>query len=352
MVFAPEIATRLQPFFGHRSATRLVLGARALRSPPARFDPASRWQALRTMLGEFASREVAGLPVTLRAQSGGDLLASATVMTDGEGFAHFDLTLTRPWPLPDAPRWDSVALHWENAAGAQSTLAQVLAPGVTGGLAVISDIDDTVIETGITGGWRNLARNMRRVVAHLPHERDAVAGAAAFFRALAGEAGETTGQRPVFYVSSSPWNLFPYLLAYKQLHRLPLGPLTLRDWGLGRSTLGSSSHGAHKIAAIAAIIAMHPALRFVLVGDDTQGDLPAFAKAAHNHPGRIAGVFLRRTARAPLAGEKAAARAMLEALGVPFWSGEDFAGAEAFLRDQGLVALADEKLRFPPPAQS
>ncbi|MFN6934308.1 MAG: hypothetical protein ACK4NZ_04060, partial [Tsuneonella sp.] len=56
---------RLQPYFGFRSETRLTLSARALRASEAKFTPAGRMRAMRTMLTQFASREVEGLAVRL-----------------------------------------------------------------------------------------------------------------------------------------------------------------------------------------------------------------------------------------------------------------------------------------------
>jgi len=55
--------------------------------------------------------------------------------------------------------------------------------------------------------------------------------------------------RPFFYVSSSPWNLFSYIVAFQRAKGLPLGPLLLRDWGFNRATLAGGSHGDHKRAA-------------------------------------------------------------------------------------------------------
>jgi len=56
---------RVQPFFGYRSRDRLVLGARAMRSPLPRFAPGTRLGAIRTMLSLFASRKAAGVAVRL-----------------------------------------------------------------------------------------------------------------------------------------------------------------------------------------------------------------------------------------------------------------------------------------------
>ena len=268
--------------------------------------------------------------------------------TDSEGFVRFDLELAPEWDLPEHPVWEVAALRWINAQGPQCVEGHVLAPGEDSRLAVISDIDDTIIETGITGGAKAIARNWRRVLAQLPDERIAVPGADVFYGALGGGQVLAPGEvraskriaatrRPFFYVSSSPWNLFSYLVAFQRSKKLPLGPLLLRDWGLNRATFGSSSHGLHKSAAIKEILATYPDLRFALIGDDTQGDLPAFAQVVERHPGRIAAVFVRIAASEKLTAEEEAGKETIEAAGVPFWLGEDYVEGERFLRSLGFT---------------
>jgi len=175
-----------------------------------------------------------------------------------------------------------------------------------------------------------------------------VPGADAFYGALGGGQVLPPGElrperripathRPFFYVSSSPWNLFAYLVAFQRAKGLPLGPLLLRDWGWNRATFGSGSHGLHKGAAIDAILAMYPELRFALIGDDTQGDLPAYAHAVERSAGRVAAIFIRTTAAHDLSPEEVAAKAAIEAAGVPLWLGDSFAVGQDFLAAAGFT---------------
>lgn len=342
---------RIQPYFGHRSETRLVISGRALRSGKSDFASEGTLRSMRTLLSQFASREAAGVTVDLEIGRPDGKKIRHTAISDKEGFVTFDIAFEHQWPLPDHTAWETVSFHWQNSEGQSREEGHVLAPGRDIGLGVISDIDDTIIETGITGGLRSLARNWRRVLAQMPDERIAVPGADEFYNALGGglveladaaQAGTSVpaAHRPFFYVSSSPWNLFTYLVAFKKTRNLPLGPIKLRDWGLNRDTFGSSSHGSHKTDAIRAILEMYPDLRFALIGDDSQGDLVAFADLVSEHPKQITAVFIRTTggAQSP---EEITARATINAAGVPLWLGETYTVGQEFLRAAGLAPHGD-----------
>ena len=342
---------RLQPYFGWRSASQIYLKARALRSRPSNFGAAGRWQALRTMIGQFASHEVEGLAVTLEWMDADGQRRSTDGVTDAEGYVVFDIALDTPWPCALDTQWDVVSLHWRNRTGEQAVDAHLLAPGRSTSLGVISDIDDTIIETGITGNMRAVLRNWRRVLLEMPEQRLLVPGADAFYGALGGGAvlrpgteggDDPTGdslpatRHPFFYVSSSPWNLYSYLVAFKRTRALPLGPIAMRDWGLNRATFGSASHGAHKVAAIESILAGFPHLQFALIGDDTQGDLTAFGDIVARHPDRIRAVFIRKAGEA-FSPEELEAKATIRGNGVPLWLGDAYDTGQAFLRSIGLA---------------
>ena len=347
---APPI--RIQPYYGFRNRERLTISCRALRSGKrdagARFQPSGRWQALRTMVAQFASREVPDIAVELEVRDRDGTAHRHRAVTDNEGYASFDIALDPAQDLSETTVWEVVTFHWHNRDGGQAVDGHVLVPGRDAALGVISDIDDTVIETGITGNLRAIARNWRRVLMQMPDERLLVPQADVFYTALGGGAvladGEgAAGERlpaphhPFFYVSSSPWNLFSYLVAFMKSRHLPLGPLMLRDWGLNRDTFGSGSHGAHKTQAIHRIIEAYPSLRFALIGDDTQGDLTAFAKVVADHPGRIRAVFIRR-AGDPFTPEEREAKATIESADVPLWLGDDYETGHEFMRSIGLAS--------------
>ncbi|MDG6079389.1 DUF2183 domain-containing protein [Erythrobacter litoralis] len=347
MPFFPTAPVRVQPYFGYRNRDRLYLTARALRSRSSAFAKQGRWRAVRTMMAQFASHEVPHLSVDLEIVSPGSTSYRHNGRTDDEGYVHFDIPLEGEWPYEAEPAWETVTLSWRNSEGARSVDAHVLTPGTDTALGVISDIDDTIIETGITGNLRAVMRNWRRVVMQMPEERILVPGADVFYSALGGGEPQAAGEghagahqrashRPFFYVSSSPWNLFSYLVTYMKGRGIPLGPIMLRDWGLNRDTFGSGSHGAHKRAAIDRILATYPEMKFALIGDDSQGDLTAFGEVALAHPGRVRAIFIRKVGEAMSAGERAA-EAAIESADIPLWIGEGYAETRDFLGSIGLL---------------
>jgi phosphatidate phosphatase APP1 len=329
------------PFFGHRSATRLRIAGRALRNRPPRWDHDSRLAKMRALASHFASREYAGLPVQLEIRSPSGESSLHAGFTDDEGYLDFDLPLEN-WAMPRQTEWETVCFTWNDGEGAQSTEGYVLAPGADSDLAVISDIDDTIIETGITGGFRSVLKNWRRILAQMPAERVQVPGSDRFYSALSGGLSPAAGKHlpatrhPFFYVSSSPWNLFAYLTTFIRSRGLPLGPLELRDWGLNRETFGSASHGEHKVLAMRRLLNFYPDLRFALIGDDTQADLTAFARIAWSHKNRIAAIFIRQAGEAH-SPEEEQAKADIRRAGVPLWLGSEYDVGRQFLDRIGLA---------------
>ena len=331
---------RIQPYFGYRNAHRLTIEARALRNAKPEWKHSRRLSKMRALLSSFASREHPRLPVTLTARSPDGRTVSSQGETNDEGFVRFDIELD-DWAAPEHTEWETVELSWITRKGPQRIEGYVLAPGTRATLAVISDIDDTIIESGAAGGAKAIAKNWRRFIAEMPDERVPVPGADKLYGALSGGAVPGPGEHfpathhPFFYVSSSPWNLFSYLVAFMKARDLPVGPIHLRDWGLNRDTLGSSSHGEHKLAQIESIIGFYPSMRFALIGDDTQADLVAFSKVAENHPDRVAAIFIRKAGE-EFSPDEIAAKERIAQSAVPFWMGESYEIGQAFLEKIGL----------------
>lgn len=117
-------------------------------------------------------------------------------------------------------------------------------------------------------------------------------GVAGFYRAL--YQGREGIKNPIFYVSSSEWNLYDLLIDFCVYQGIPKGPFLLRRlatrfYHIGR---GSGSHD-HKIEKIRHIIQVFKGLKFILIGDSGQQDPEIYSRIAHEAPECIAAIYIR-----------------------------------------------------------
>ncbi|MQW78131.1 DUF2183 domain-containing protein [Nocardioides sp. dk4132] len=265
---------RIVAYIGHGSAGRVILRGRVLDNPaPAEtIEGEAVWAAVRRSAAGFLTRELPGVP--LRARIGA---AETTTETDRDGYFETELEasdLVAPWT--DARVSLAAAYRGIEAAGA---VIQVRVAGPQARLGIISDVDDTILQTGVQRTWSMV----RQTLTGSALTRTPFAGAAELYRALEGPGN------PFFYVSSSPWNLHDFLLGFLDHRGFPAGPLLLRDL-VGDGRVGSRGH---KLARIEEVLRLHPRLRFVLVGDSGEHDPEIYAEVVRRHPGRIAAVYIR-----------------------------------------------------------
>ena len=320
------------PFRGHATDRQAFLKGRVLQDPRlTSAEPTdSPVENLLNMLRRFESDEVAGARV--RVEVGG---AAETVTTDAEGY--FRVALRLPAPLPEGRHLHPVRLAVEgtprNPDARADAEGEVLVVPTTAQFGVISDVDDTVLQTGATSFVRMTATTLlSNAHTRLPFE-----GVAAFYRALAFGTG-TTADNPVFYVSSSPWNLYDLLTDFLDLQGLPRGPLFLRDLGLTPDHLVKSGHLDHKLATIRSLLTTHAALPFVLVGDSGQHDPETYAEAVKEFPGRIRAVYLRDVTGEARDAAVRALTATMEAAGVLVHYAPDSLDAARHAAAVGLVS--------------
>ena len=266
---------------GFGTAEHAVLRGRVLEaSVLERSLPAdSTFRSFRRMLRRFFSRELPDASV--RAELG-DGRVSGT--TDDEGY--FDMTVVLPRPRA-AGDWQTaevevVAAPVRGLVPVRAT-AELLIPGKAAELGIISDIDDTVLQTHVTQRlkmiWVTLSGS---AFTRMPFE-----GTSELYHALAaGLSGHANN--PVFYVSKSPWNLYDFLVDFLDHHHLPRGPLLLRDMGLREAPPVD-----HKSAAVCQLLDTYPTLPFVLLGDSGERDPEIYLETAARYPGRIRAIYIR-----------------------------------------------------------
>ena len=271
---------------GYGRAGRVLVLARVLQDEGlARPDPShGKVRNLIAMLKRLESDPLPFAKVRARLAGGNrDLVA------DDEGFVCEWLETGRG----EGAGWASVDLELRQSADEAPAITPVpvLIPAASAPYGVISDMDDTVLQSEVTSFLRAAAI----VLLENARTRLPFAGVAAFYRSLVeGPAGG--GTNPIFYVSSSPWNLYDVIAEFLEAEGIPAGPLLLRDWDLGP---GLFRHGGHKSRHIREILGTYPTLPFILIGDSGQEDPEIYAEIVADHPGRILAVYIRNVVPHP-----------------------------------------------------
>lgn len=294
-----DAGREIDAYIGYATPDQIILRGRVLSALRHATPTAaqSKWQNFRQILGMFFTDEVRGATV----RSG-----ATAAISDEEGY--FTLTL----PRDHQTGWRTEYVYVEGRS--DPVACPVLVPRHDARFMVISDIDDTMMETGAYSLLRNLYTSFtgnsttRQIY---PDARDLMD------RLSAG------GQNPVFYVSSSPWNLHDFLSDVFDTAGLVKGPMFLRDLGLSTTKFITEGHGNHKGASIDLILRANPDLPAILLGDTGQHDAAIYRDVIERHPGRIVAVGLRT----PGPGLDAADRHDLSALNathVPTFATRDF----------------------------
>jgi phosphatidate phosphatase APP1 len=283
---------RIRPYRGYGTQEEIYLKGRVLEGeelPPASEND-NLWDNLVNTFKRFESDEVPHARV--RARFAGD---EAEVAADEEGY--FEVILHPKEPLPSGKLWGTVGLDLleplRPGNPPVSAVGEVFIPPPQAQFGVISDIDDTVLQTDAT----QMLKMARTVFLGNARTRLPFKGAAAFYRALfQGTAPEVFN--PLFYVSSSPWNLYGLLSEFFQLQDIPFGPvLFLRDWGISEDELLPIGHRSHKLQVIRRVLDHYQDLPFILIGDSGQEDPEIYAEVVSLYPERIKAIYIRNVSK-------------------------------------------------------
>ncbi|MDH3299976.1 MAG: DUF2183 domain-containing protein [Acidimicrobiia bacterium] len=281
----PTGPLRIDGYRSFGSGSRVSITGRVLAGP----HPGSAQEgehSLRSagrMASRFLTSEVADVTVEVCYDG-----AARSIRSDDEGYFRVDFEPDRE--ARKGSRWtvaQARALDHEKGAGPWCPV-EVLVVGRDVDRIIISDVDDTILLNGVGAA----VRTVLTTISGSELTREAVPGAADLYQHLCHPA-ETGVDRPIFYVSSSPWNLHDFLVAFLEINEFPPGPLLLRDLGLNRHTFSNSAHRDHKIDSINDILERLPEPRVVLIGDSSLQDAHAFAEIIDTHPGRVEAAFLR-----------------------------------------------------------
>lgn len=313
---------------GFGTQQRVRLSARVLETRDIK--PASQrktiWQSAYASYQRYATRELPGVAVRL---TWGD--ESWEASSNDEGFVTWDFE-----PPPASGGWHDVQLC---LCEAPETVVEghVFIIDHTTEYGVISDIDDTVIETNVTHPLRRAhALFLSEARTRLPFE-----GVSAFYAAL-HEGIHPDRTNPIFYVSSSPWNLYQHINEFLEIHDIPYGPVLLRDWGISREGFAPNGKHTHKLDKIREVLELTDPLPFLLIGDSGQHDPELYAEVVERYGERIRAVYIRNASRR--AGRAEALARIGEAItarGVEFLALSDTVAAARHAAKRGYIRPAE-----------
>jgi phosphatidate phosphatase APP1 len=277
---------------------------------------------LLTGIGRYLSAEVAGAAVVI--DVGG---RTVSAVSDPEGYVDVDLDVALP------PGWHPVTFRLGDDGSVVTGQALVVDPDAR--LGVVSDIDDTIIHTGLT----RLVEAVRTTLLVAEEARVPIPGAAELYTGLVAA---DDGRTPVFYVSTGAWNLHAVLERFLGRHGFPTGPMLMTDWGPGGKWLFREDSVTFKSRTIIERIDEHPQLRWVLVGDSGQHDPEAYASVARARPGRLHAIYIREVPpqSAARAGRVRELADELAELGAPMLLIRDSVAAAEHAHQAGILDAA------------
>lgn len=269
---------RVVPYRGWVTADKAVVLGRAILADVDLEERLAQWpRLLRVSYERFGTLEPPPVSVRVRWEQ-----QAVTASSHTGGFIDVSFPLTGGARSEDTRAELSIG-----EPGTAVALAEVFGFHTHAPFGVISDIDDTVLETELTNPWKRalqLVYSEQRM--RLPFD-----GIAALYQAFVQR------KNPIFYVSNAPWNLFPHVAELLDHHEIPKGPLLLRDTRIAeRVTLDPASGRSvfHKQRALRRIMDDFPSLPFVLLGDSSRRDPLRYVEIAEAYPQRVQAIYIRR----------------------------------------------------------
>jgi len=151
---------------------------------------------------------------------------------------------------------------------------------------VISDIDDTIMVSYST----DLIKRIATVAFKSPQKRRTIDYTSQLFRDLIKQ-----GSR-MFYVSKSESNLFGMISSFLDHHNFPKGDIFLTPYLKFNQLFRPKKDKSYKEKTISFIIT-NSNKKFILVGDDSQKDMEAYAIIVKKFPERVFRIYIRQTKR-------------------------------------------------------
>ncbi|SNR73484.1 Uncharacterized conserved protein [Maribacter sedimenticola] len=278
-------------FQSYGSANRLYVRGRAIEDENIDLDQKGIFNLMQNTWKRFETDEIRNTAIKITLSNG----KSVQGTTDDDGYYLIDEDINGLHDLANDEGWVNFELSFTDTNLKREILlknkfpGEMLIPSEHAKFGVISDIDDTILHTGVVSSlkWKVIINTMFKRAT----KRRQLDGASDFYMKLHhGKTGDEAN--PIFYVSHSPWNLYRYLQLFLKTNNFPKGPLLLRSMASFRMRK-KNDEKPQKQREISNLLKSYPDLPFILIGDSGEKDGDIYQEISTLFPGRIKAIYLR-----------------------------------------------------------
>lgn len=166
----------------------------------------------------------------------------------------------------------------------ESAPAKILNSSQNNEFGIISDVDDTIIQSYAM----NLIKKLRTLVTQNARNRVAFEGVEELYRRLTAK-----NKNPLFFISGSSYNLYDLLVKFCEYQDIPDAPFILRDLGLDARQWLKMGTIKYKKQHIHHLLEFYDQLPFVFIGDSGQKDAEIYLDIYNEFPDRVKAIYIR-----------------------------------------------------------
>lgn len=283
----------LKLYRGYANREELVISGHAFSKYPTKENLYERkgFKHLWSILQLFSVKTIDNIRIVFRF---GNLRSETRTLKDG--YFRFTIPLPEGHTIPSG--WHSYEVSIDDEYQGEyvqlTRRGELLFPP-TGAFVIISDIDDTFLISYSSRFFMKLYVMLtKNVNSRKPH-----ADVAKHYRLLshAGNPENDAGyENMFFFVSSSEWNLYDYIVRFTERSGIPKAIIKLKKIKDNLTDFfgtGGGSHN-HKQRKIEHVIEFYPRQKFILLGDDSQRDSYIYENICKLYPNAIHTIYIRQ----------------------------------------------------------
>lgn len=210
--------------------------------------------------------------------------------TDDEGFYDLEIPTKNP---EDQPFWDEYEIKitdapFELKQKEVKGKGEIMLIHSDSNYGIISDVDDTIIESHITNFWLKI----KTLAFSHASSRVAFPGVSSLYRGLIKQK-ENRYKNPLWFISGSSYNLYDLLDRFCKDKDIPKAPFLLRELSIDAKKFIKHDSISYKLNQIRPLMKFTDPLHFIFIGDSGQKDPEIYEKVAEEFPGRVKAIYIR-----------------------------------------------------------